>query len=280
MGGSSYSDADTLQCIAENFDMGITHNSQSVDSSAETIEAGASALVWNDYAVDITTALMGWCHDDQDNGELVFSINPEDWQSARSPQPTYTATYEFDNNTYVVQINPEENYVSVGIDGTDLNSRGFVDMNLNQTTETTEYVPLNEVFIPEEVMRKGEEIELSNGEPEEQHEEVSIQAEFVSVQYIELDGNDDPYVANKSTLTASALTFEAEDGSVTGELSMDDRDGFLLWNGDAVAIASDIPEIPHCDTTTDGTFMLVATVSSGDVAYTWEPIATASGVQF
>jgi hypothetical protein len=74
-------------------------------------------------------------------------------------------------------------------------------------------------------------------------------------------------------------TLDSNDDPVSGSLSISVR-GELQWNGDDLAYASDILPIPACPTTTDGHYMLAATVSSGVVTYSWEPVATASGIRF
>lgn len=72
---------------------------------------------------------------------------------------------------------------------------------------------------------------------------------------------------------------DSNDDPISGSLSISVR-GELQWNGDDLAYASDILPIPACPTTTDGHYMLAATVSSGVVTYSWEAIAPASGNSF
>ena len=47
-----------------------------------------------------------------------------------------------------------------------------------------------------------------------------------------------------------------------------DTDGLYL-DTTVAALKSDLTDIPNCEETTDGTYVLKATVSSGTVTYTW-----------
>lgn len=120
-----------------------------------------------------------------------------------------------------------------------------------------------------------EEINAGNPEPDEP----SVDDEYYTLHMYDsvIEGTD--YVYNDSDEWEESRKFELgtgglslTNGSVVGELGMDDTTGAMLWNGD--------PVFPACPTTTDGHYMLCATVSLGEVVYEWEPVATASGVSF
>lgn len=58
---------------------------------------------------------------------------------------------------------------------------------------------------------------------------------------------------------------------IFGELNMDNN-GDLCWNGNALAFAADVPEIPSAPVV-DGTYMLICEVTNGEPAYSWESVS-------
>lgn len=58
---------------------------------------------------------------------------------------------------------------------------------------------------------------------------------------------------------------------ILGELNMDNN-GDLCWNGNALAFAANVPEIPSAPVV-DGTYMLICEVTNGEPAYSWESVS-------
>lgn len=56
--------------------------------------------------------------------------------------------------------------------------------------------------------------------------------------------------------------------SIAGGLNYNNN-GNMIVDNSVVAFKSDLTAIPNCEETTDGTYVLKATVSSGVVTYTW-----------
>lgn len=83
------------------------------------------------------------------------------------------------------------------------------------------------------------------------------------------DNGDYSIIIGTDMITFAGL--DSNDDPINSTLSMG-QERELLWDGD--------PVFPACPTTTDGHYMLCATVSLGEVVYEWEPVATASGVSF